>query len=91
MLPSEKKPLLYLHLHAYSLSVSKVVDAGVLIPMDDGLLENAINSTHNCVDNSGYGVCHIYKIVVTNKCDSVTGISSTLAFNLTNINFFNCT
>ena len=55
-----------------SLSVDKVTTVdetkGGMIPMSNGMVENAVNDAENevCVDDNGNAVCQIYKITLTN-------------------------
>ena len=56
-----------------SLAVEKVVKVDEtkkgMIPMSNGMVEQAINKTGNdvCVDDNGNAVCQIYKITITNS------------------------
>ncbi len=58
---------------SFGLNVEKITTVddtkGGLIPMTDGMLNNAVTNASNkgvCVDDTGAAVCQIYKITITN-------------------------
>ena len=68
-----------------SLEVRKVsVDAtGDLVPLDELLLEKAINgdtetSNQMCVDKNGNTVCQVYEVKVTNEGTAATAVNGSL-------------
>ena len=68
-----------------TLDVTKVVDGGKLIPMDDTDLATALSFATPCIDINGYGACHIYQVVVNNTGTDDINVTSSLAFTLTNM------
>ena len=53
----------------------QIIKNDELIPVADNLINSAMNSTPICTDVRGYGLCHIYKLTLTNSADaqSMTG------------------
>lgn len=43
-----------------------------LIPLDDDLLDDTLNSTHVCTDARGYGICSLYRVTFSNSAGAQT-------------------
>lgn len=63
------------------------IESGKLIPVDDNLIIETLNSSHVCEDTRGYGLCTLHRIRFTNNgtaqtmSGNIKTISSTYATN----------
>lgn len=79
-----------------TLNVETIYNASKLVPLDNSLIGTAISKTTNkCIDKSGYEVCSLYKITLTNTIDTeilegyVKTTSSTYTTNNLKYQFYN--
>lgn len=53
------------------LTIDTIYNSTKLVPLDDSLVKTAITkNTNKCIDKSGYEVCTLYKITLTNTVNS---------------------
>ena len=59
-----------------------------LIPLDDGLVDDTLNSTHVCTDKRGYGLCSLYHFTLVNNSipQVMTGYLQTVSTTYTTSN-----
>ena len=59
-----------------------------LIPVVDTLIDDTLNSTHQCTDTRGYGLCYLYKLTLNNNADAqtLTGYLKTISTTYTSNN-----
>lgn len=51
-----------------NLALTEIYKADNLVPLEDGLVDDAILKTSNkCIDSKGYEVCTLYKVTLTNS------------------------
>lgn len=64
------------------------VKSGNLIPLDDNLIDDTLNSTHVCTDTRGYGLCSLYKLTLNNtgEAQTLNGYLTTLSTTYTTNN-----
>ena len=64
------------------------VKSGNLIPLDDNLIDDTLNSTHVCTDTRGYGLCSLYKLTLNNtgEAQTMTGYLTTVSTTYTTSN-----
>ena len=54
-----------------TLTLNTIYNSTKLVPLDDGLVKTAITKdTNKCIDKSGYEVCTLYKITLSNTVNS---------------------
>ena len=59
-----------------------------LIPLDDDLVDDTLNSTHVCTDARGYGICSLYQVTFNNTgaAQTMTGVLMTESTTYTTSN-----
>ena len=48
------------------------LQSGLLIPLDDNLLDDTLNSNKVCIDINNNKICSLYQITLTNRSEAIT-------------------